>query len=627
MRKSFTTRVFVLHFIVIALPLFVDSLFIFRSYYTQSIENARQYLKQAAEFRSIALAELAPVPQNFLQDLIFVMGLSDDDFSKTQVTFEELKKIPVFANTDFLVSTLPNEQGELKAIAATQPKLLGKTYTNDGSLNRIYKDGGGGAIRYYDVGNGDTHLGFSRLRLIKKNEVPVALLSALIFRDQEVAQVMNTELNLDIDFILSDAIGVILDSTRPIFKGQYLSPLTKEQKNLLIDSNSMGGITLADKPISVMDKDGGFLEFEFENTKYFGYRIVIPEIGGAVIALAPRHQYYQVAAKHLIILSSIYFIVLIIGIILAYFLALWFSRPLRQLNVAMERVKEGDMTKRFTPQPFGYEINIIGNLYNETLEALLNNMKHAENEHVARQKYEKEIELGRRVQENLLSAKIPELERVNTAACYLPAKNVGGDFFCVEQQKTGGLWIAVGDASGKGISSCLYALSARSLLRTYASIYNSIEMICSKTNNDFLKNAGDTGMFVTTLTGIYSPDTSMLSYYSCGHVPGLIRRYDGTLVELSHSGMALGLLESQGYRSDQVQLNRGDVVIFYTKGLVEAINARNQFFSIRRVKELLQHRKWQTAQEIVDGLVDELQNFTMGVEREDEVVIVTFEIV
>ena len=188
------------------------------------------------------------------------------------------------------------------------------------------------------------------------------------------------------------------------------------------------------------------------------------------------------------------------------------------------------------------------------------------------------------------------------------------------------LIIAVADAAGKGISPCLYALSARSLLRTYATLTDDPGEALSQANNAFMEDAGDTGMFVTMFSGFYHTDSKILTYYSCGHVPPIVRRFDGRLVTLEHSGMALGLRESKGFKSDSIQLEPGDIVIFYTNGLTEAVNNRFQSFSEKRLKSCLQQRKWSSAQEAVDGLTAELRAFTGTASQEEEVIIVALKV-
>lgn len=201
-----------------------------------------------------------------------------------------------------------------------------------------------------------------------------------------------------------------------------------------------------------------------------------------------------------------------------------------------------------------------------------------------------------------------------------------GIFYCVESHQAGHYWLVVGDAAGKGISSCLYSLVVRSLIRSYGILYNDVGKVLSETNNAFLEQTGDSGMFVTALMGEYDASSGVFSYYSCGHTPGLIKRQDGAIELLAHSGMALGLLESTEYQVDQVKLGVGDTVIFFTSGLIGGVNEKNQYFSEKRLRELLQQRKWISSQEIVNGLVSEYQAFIGSASQEAEVVIVTMQI-
>ena len=348
------------------------------------------------------------------------------------------------------------------------------------------------------------------------------------------------------------------------------------------------------------------------------------------MAFASKEEFFGVAVSHFLLIYTIYGLILIIGGGITYWLSLWISRPLRQLSFLMGEVSRGNLDVRFSEEPLGFEINILGRIFNSTIDNLLENIQQAEDERVKKETYQRELAIGRQVQQSLLPSKIPEVKGAEVAGIYLPAVDVGGDFYGYLSKKDASgedvLIFGVADAAGRGISACLYSLSTRSLFRTYGTLYDDVGEILSMTNNAFILDAGDTGMFVTALFGIYHTESKIFTYYSCGHVPAIVRRSDGHLVTLAHSGMAMGLRESTPYSTDSIQLESGDILIMYTDGLLEAVNEKHQNFSDRRLRHILQTKQWQSAQEIVDCITAELQEFTRTTPQEEEVIIVALKI-
>ncbi|MCH9608473.1 MAG: hypothetical protein S4CHLAM45_10490 [Chlamydiales bacterium] len=624
MRKSFALRVFCFHYLVIAVPLLINSFFFFHRSFSESIERARGDLKETTEYRAITITELAPVPETFLRDTSYFLNLSEGVDEKTTRSLKDLSDI---VQVLFYVLEIPSTPSDsFKVISASDPDWVGREIPNSYKLQTLISRGYGSFFRYLKPSLEKQELTYVEGEVIKKNEVPTAVLFAFSLVKEGLDRLLDSKRDVGIEFALLGEKGSIIDSSKHDLMGNYFDPLSEQDREEIIHSEHLGQIKLANAPLETVKSPEGFSDFMFGKEHYIAYRVDRPENGFSLITFAPKKQFLQASLKHLIIFYVNFTLYVICGAILAYFLSLWISRPLRQISTLMEQAKKGDYTGRFIPQTFGSEINLLGHRYNTTLEALLLNMKRAEDEHVARMTYQKELELGREVQENLLSATTDGVEALSIATRYLPAKEVGGDFYCIEKQGDDAIWFVVGDASGKGISSCIFALAARSLMRSYATQYDKVETICSMTNDAFLQDTGDSGMFVTALMGLYFPKTGKLSYYSCGHVPGIVRKKNGTLITLEHKGMALGLLESEGYRADEIELEKGDLILFYTKGLIDGENERHQYFSQERIKDLLQHRKWETVDEVVNGFTSEFTQFTSNETQEDEVVIMAIEI-
>jgi sigma-B regulation protein RsbU (phosphoserine phosphatase) len=211
------------------------------------------------------------------------------------------------------------------------------------------------------------------------------------------------------------------------------------------------------------------------------------------------------------------------------------------------------------------------------------------------------------------------------AEAYLPAREVGGDFYDLFVQK-GKLVLTIADAAGKGISACMYALRLRSNLRTAITLFDDLGEMLVHSNRRFLVDTGNTGMYATVLMGIYDPSLHRLTYYSCGHVPGIIKRANGHLLFLEHTGMALGVVSIEKIVPQTMELFAGDTLLFYTDGLTNAVNEKNQSFSLGRLQALLQQRPWNSAEEIKEGILKEVRSFMGSAVQLDDITLLVMKV-
>jgi len=187
------------------------------------------------------------------------------------------------------------------------------------------------------------------------------------------------------------------------------------------------------------------------------------------------------------------------------------------------------------------------------------------------------------------------------------------------------LVLAVADASGKGVQACFYSMSVRSMLRSYAREYDDVAEAMQATNNLFLIDTGDTGMFVTVLMGFYDLITHRLSYYSYGHTPLLLRKANGDVEFLPHPDIAMGVEFAQRKESHTVQLNRGDTLLFYTDGITEAHDETYQNFGEDRLVECLQKEKG--ASELVEEVVNRVKAFVDKTPQHDDITLLAMKVI
>lgn len=301
------------------------------------------------------------------------------------------------------------------------------------------------------------------------------------------------------------------------------------------------------------------------------------------------------------------------------------ARPLANLCKTMDRVSEGAVHARYTRDWMGFEINDLGLQFNQTLDALLQNAEAAERERLGREKLAAELHIGREIQANLLPLHIPGLPGIDVAAGYFGAQEVNGDFYDLFQLENGNLFIAICDTAGKGISACLFSLGLRSILRSLASTMKDLSELVRKANDLYLMDAHESSMFSTVWLGVYDPKKQKLIYCSQGHPPALLLRKEECR-ELWTPGIALGAGKVDIVPTKELSLERGDTLVLYTDGVIEAHNAENELFGKGKLCQVLLSNEAQTAEQIKNQVLEKVRLFSQGTPQHDDMTLLVLRV-
>src|SRR5690606_2330990 len=224
---------------------------------------------------------------------------------------------------------------------------------------------------------------------------------------------------------------------------------------------------------------------------------------------------------------------------------------------------------------------------------------------------------GHEIQESLLPKNIPGLAGLEIATRYIAAKEVNGDFYELFKLSNGDLLIAVCDIAGKGISACLFALGLRSILRALASVETDLTELVRKANDLYSIDAYEASMFATLWIGIYNPKNQVLTYCSQGHLPALVLR-GAQIKELWTAGIAMGAQKVDVIPVQTFQLEKGDLLVLYTDGIIEAHNPERELFKKTRLYELLVNQQKKSVEQIADRVIEEVQIFSGGASQHDD---------
>ena len=261
-------------------------------------------------------------------------------------------------------------------------------------------------------------------------------------------------------------------------------------------------------------------------------------------------------------------------------------------------------------------LGIVASIYGESIMAAKGYVPEYEERLQRQMRFEKEIEIARESQFTLMPVDSPKLPGVEIDGFFIPSFEVGGDYFDyvvksdVNEHPTH-LTTTVIDVSGKAMKAAMNAVHTSGLM---------LSRIATDRPNDVLRSVNpivfektDDRTFITAVIAEYDLATRMLSFANAGHCHPILKR-NGNVAFLKSKGprLPLGLRSRVMYESSEVQLQKGDVLIFYSDGFPEAKSSDNRRFgfdsTLKAIEELETDTK--TSREISRMLKDKIQQFS-----------------
>jgi serine phosphatase RsbU (regulator of sigma subunit) len=233
-----------------------------------------------------------------------------------------------------------------------------------------------------------------------------------------------------------------------------------------------------------------------------------------------------------------------------------------------------------------------------------------------------EMEVAHEIQTSLMAPNEIVTGEWCMAARSLPAKDVGGDFYEYIPYLDKGIGgIAIGDVAGKGIPAALQMAVVRTLFRVEARrrIFPAETL---QSVNSALQAERSFGM-VTMLYAFVDPVSSILHVANAGHNFPIV--LNGTLEEIPLPGLPLGIDDTVEYDEERQKITPGTSVIFYTDGVVEAMNADGEMYGYENFTDaILRHQKCEP-RDMVDNLLKEIAEFTQGAPQSDDITVLVLQ--
>ncbi len=220
---------------------------------------------------------------------------------------------------------------------------------------------------------------------------------------------------------------------------------------------------------------------------------------------------------------------------------------------------------------------------------------------------QQELEVARRIQLSILPAAFAASDHFTVAARFVPMTSVAGDFYDFIYAENGTVGLLIADVSGHGVPAALIASMMKVAITSQRHHAPNPERLLTGVNEALCGNTQN--QFVTAAYVHLDAGCGKFCYAAAGHPPMLLLRED-QVFRIEENGLVLGLLSSAVYASTKQPLLRGDRLLLYTDGIIEATNAGGEEFGYERVGNLLQASSKIAAEEAADLILNTVSSWS-----------------
>lgn len=237
---------------------------------------------------------------------------------------------------------------------------------------------------------------------------------------------------------------------------------------------------------------------------------------------------------------------------------------------------------------------------------------------------ERDLEMARELQSRLLPEQFPVLKNAQIAARTIPALTIGGDlydFLLYSKTRTG---IALGDVSGKGAPAALYAALVSGILRSKAPAQPGPAQMLAAINTS-LSERKIAAQYVSLLYAVWDDDKQVMQIANSG-APRPIFCCDDTIEIVQATGLPAGLFDDAQYEEVTIKAKPGDLFVFFSDGIVDAVSPKGEQFGRPRIERVVQSARGGSATSVVDAIFDAIEDHSKGCTAFDDETVVALKV-
>jgi serine phosphatase RsbU (regulator of sigma subunit) len=358
----------------------------------------------------------------------------------------------------------------------------------------------------------------------------------------------------------------------------------------------------------------------------FGFPIVsfYRSIASGALQLGPDGpDLWTLLVTAMVFLGGLFLVIQVSAIFAGLVLARSITGSVHALSQGTEHVRQAD---------FSYKVQVrsrdqLGELA-DSFNLMTTSIQDLLRESAEKERLQEELRIARNIQMSLLPKDRIHVPGLSIAALCLPATEVGGDYYDFIPLDDDRLALLIADVSGKGTSAALYMAELKGLVLSLSQIYHSPRKLLVEANKILAANL-DSRSFITMAYAVIDMKTRSMTFARAGHNPIFHVSAKTSPLRarvLAPAGMGLALdpgpLFEQVLREDAVDFKPGDVFLFFTDGISEAMNTRNALFGEDRIRAILEDNADLEMEELREKLVDEVFDFAGGALQHDDMTMV-----
>jgi serine phosphatase RsbU (regulator of sigma subunit) len=325
----------------------------------------------------------------------------------------------------------------------------------------------------------------------------------------------------------------------------------------------------------------------------------------------------------LALLAGLFLVIEVSAIFVGLVLARSITGSVHALSQGTEHVRLGD---------FGYKVHVrsrdqLGELA-DSFNLMTTSIQELLRQSAEKERLEEELRVARAIQMSLLPKDRVSVPGLSIAALCLPATEVGGDYYDFIPLSEGRIALLIADVSGKGTSAALYMAELKGLVLSLSRMYESPRRLLIEANKILAANL-DSRSFITMAYAVIDMNARRMIYARAGHNPIFHVSADGggsTTKVLAPEGLGLALDRGSQFEKileeESTELSSGDVFLFFTDGVSEAMNDRSELFGEDRLRVIMEDNAALPMEELREKMIDEVFSFAGGAVQHDDMTMV-----
>ena len=330
----------------------------------------------------------------------------------------------------------------------------------------------------------------------------------------------------------------------------------------------------------------------------------------------------------LFVIGALFLIIEVIAALAGFALAKSITGSVHELFTGTERVRQGDFTHKIAVRSDD-QLGELAGSFNQMTASIEDLLREA----AEKKRLEEELRIAHEIQMSLLPQGPLRMRGVSVTALCIPAREVGGDYYDLLPLDDHRLGVLIADVSGKGTSAALYMAELKGLVLSLSRIHASPRDLLVNANRLIAEHL-DARSFITMTYAVIDLQRGTMTYARAGHtpliyVPGAGARHANILAP---DGMVLGLKIDRGemferlLQEDTIALRPGDLCVFFTDGISEAMNARDDCFGEGRLGQLVEAHADLPSDELRERVLREISAFVGDAPQHDDMTMILLKV-